>query len=204
MSLIPALEDRFGKHRVRTLGNPLHPEQSLVFLYLELQVPITILMTNGLSDYTMPVSEKWKGREHTELFFCLPTYWDTEDSESPNFSWTYDWIFRLEQFVRERQTWFGPGHTIDCGNPPAAISPLMKEEHLIFLDPIFAVEEMKPLQTDEKTIHFLSIVPIFGDELDYKMGKGTQKFVKKFIAKKNDERLDDYRVSILRSRMRFW
>jgi len=204
MSLIPALEDRFGKHRVRTLGNPLHPEQSLVFLYLELQVPITILMTNGLSDYTMPVSEKWKGREHTELFFCLPTYWDTEDSESPNFSWTYDWIFRLEQFVRERQTWFGPGHTIDCGNPPAAISPLMKEEHLIFLDPIFAVEEMKPLQTDGKTIHFLSIVPIFGDELDYKMGKGTQKFVKKFIAKKNDERLDDYRVSILRSRMRFW
>jgi len=204
MSLIPALEERFGKHRVRTISNPLHPEQSLIFLYLELQVPVTILMTNGLSDYTMPVLDKWKGREHTEIFFCLPTYWDLDEFKDPNFSWTYEWIHTLEQFVREKETWFGPGHTIPCGNPPAPISANMQQEYLIFLDPIFTGDAMRPMEVDGKTIHFLSIVPIFGDELDYKMGKGTDKIVRKFVQRKIDERLDDYRYSVLRSRMRFW
>lgn len=204
MNLITALEERFGAHRVRVASNPLHPEQSLVFLYLELSIPVTVLMTNGLSDYTMPVTDKWKGREHNELFFCLPTYWDMEDTENPNFSWVYEWIFRLETFVREKQTWFGPGHTIPCGNPPAQLSPTMKQEYLIFLDPLFLEEALEPMQIGEKTVRFLSIVPIFGDELDYKMGKGTHKIIKKFIAKKIDERLDDYRPSVLKSRMRFF
>lgn len=204
MDLISALEERFGKHRVRAVQNPLHPEQPLVFLYLELQVPVTILMTHGLSDYTMPVLEKWQDREHNELYFCLPTYWDTDDLENPNFNWVYEWLFRLETFVRERQTWFGPGHTIPCGNPPAPLSETMKQEYLLFLDPMFAEDALRPLETGDKTIHFLATVPIFGDELDYKMGKSTYKIMRKFKQRKIDERLDDYRVSILRSRMRLF
>lgn len=199
-----ALEQSIGSHRVREIANPLHPKQSLLLLYLELSVPVTIVMTNGLSDYTMPVSEKWKGREHTELFFCLPTYWDLDDHDNPNCGWIYDWIFRLEQFVGEKQTWFGPGHTIPCGSPPAKISPLMLEEYFIFLDPIFTADVMKPLESEGKTVHFLSIVPLFGDELDYKMGKGAHKLIRKFVSRKIDERLDDYRVSVLRTRLRFY
>ncbi|MNE39269.1 Suppressor of fused protein (SUFU) [compost metagenome] len=60
------------------------------------------------------------------------------------------------------------------------------------------------MQVQNKTIHFLSIVPLFGDELDYKMGKGTQKFVRKLIQRNYDEKLDDYRKSILNSRLRFF
>lgn len=204
INMIAALEEQFGKHRVEVKPNPLHPEQSLVFLYLELQVPITIVMTNGLSDYTMPVSEKWVGREHNELFFCLPTYWDFEDIANPNSNWIYDWIFRLENFVREKQTWFGPGHTIPCGNPPESLSPLMKQDHFIFLDPLFTESVMQPLEINGKTIYFLAIVPIFGDEMDYKMGKGTHKIIRRFTNRKVDERLDDYRDSVMKSRMRFW
>jgi hypothetical protein len=205
MNLIPQLQQRFGAHRVRQAVNPLHPEQAIVFLYLELQVPVTVLMTCGLSDYEMPVSEKWKGREHNELFFCLPAYWDFDDLENPNFNWVYDWLFRLESFVREKQTWFGPGHTIPCGNPPAQISETMKHEYFILLDPIFLQETMAPLNVDGKQVHFLSIVPLFGDELDFKMAKGTTKqLLKRFMNRKIDERLDDYRASVMKSRMRFF
>jgi hypothetical protein len=204
MNLIPALESRLGAHRVRQIQNPLHPEQSLIFLYLELKVPVTVMMTNGLSDYTMPVMDKWKGREHNELFFCLPAYWDMDDLENPHFNWVYEWIFKLETFVREKQTWFGPGHTIPCGNPPAPLSPTMKQEYLVFLDPLFLQDLLLPLETAGKTIYFLAIVPLFGDELDYKMGKSTFKLLKKFAAKKVDERLDDYRPSVLKSRMFFF
>ncbi len=204
MNIIPALEERFGAHRVRTMLNPIHSSQELTILYLELNVPITIVMTNGLSNYTMPVSEKWKGRQHTELFFALPTYWDLEDVQNTNFSWPFDWIFRLESFVRERNTWFGPGHTIPTSTPPIAISNTMKQDHFIFLDPIYLESALAPLEIDNKTVHFLATVPIFADELDYKMGRGTHQLVKKMIHRKMDERIDDYRVSMLRSRMRFW
>lgn len=189
---------------MRRVQNPLHPEQSLIFLYLEFQIPITILMTDGLSDYTMPVLEKWKGREHTELFFCLPSYWDLDDHSNPNFNWVYEWLFKLETFVREKETWFGPGHTIPCGNPPAPLSATMKQEYLIFLDPMFMEDALQPVVIGDTSVHFLSVVPLFGDELDYKMGKGTRKIIKKFIARKVDERLDDYRPSVLKSRMLFF
>jgi hypothetical protein len=204
MELIQLLESRFGAHRVKLMANPLHPDQELLLLFLELDVPVTVVMTATLSNYQMPVLEQWTGREFTEIYFCLPTYWDFEDYTNPNSSWIYDWIYKLERFVRDKNTWFGPGHTIPTANPEVPISPMMKQEYFIFLDPILLQKELAPLLASGKTIYFLSIVPLFGDELDYKMGKGTQKFVRKFIQRKNDEKLDDYRHSILDSRLKFF
>lgn len=204
MELVKALEDRFGAHRVKPMPNPLHPDQEIILLFLELDVPVTVVMTATLSDYKMPVLDKWVGREFNELYFCLPTYWDFEAYSNPNSSWIYTWIYKLERFVRDRNTWYGPGHTIPTANPEVPISDLMKQEYFIFLDPILLQKELAPVKINGNTTHFLSIVPIFGDELDYKMGKGTQKFVRKFIQRNNDEKLDDYRKSVLNSRMRFF
>lgn len=204
MSLKEALEKRLGAHRVECIPNPRHPEQPIIRLYLELNIPVTVIMTHGLSDYEMPVSEKWKDRAFNELFFCVPSYWELDDLETPAFYWIYDWIYRLEQFVREKNTWFGPGHTIPTGNPIEALSVTMKQEYFIFGDPIFVKEPLLPLELTDKTVHFLSIIPIFGDELDYKIGKGTYKFFKRFVGRKNTEVLDDYRSSILKSRVRLF
>jgi hypothetical protein len=204
MELTKLFEQRFGSHRVKEITNPFHPDQQLLLLFLELDVPVTVLMTASLSDYRMPVLEKWIGREFNEIFFCLPAYWDFDDLENPNFSWIYTWIYKLERFVRDRNTWFGPGHTIPTANPEVAISELMQQEYFIFLDPILLEKELAPISSEGKTIHFLSIVPIFGDELDFKMGKGTQKFVRKLIQRNMDEKLDDYRKSALSSRLRFF
>lgn len=204
MDLLKAFENRFGAHRVRSIQNPLHNEQELIILFLELDVPVTVVMTASLSEYQMPVLEKWVGREFNEIFFCLPTYWDFEDYTNPNASWIYTWLYKLERFVKEKNTWYGPGHTIPTGNPEVPISDLMKQEYFIFLDPILLQKELSPLNVDGKTIHFLSIIPIFGDELDFKMGKGTQKFVRRFIQRNYDEKLDDYRNSVLNSRLRFF
>lgn len=204
MSLELQLKNRLGDHRIQLLQNPLHPEQQIAHVFLELETPVTLVMTYGLSDYSMPVSEKWKGHEHTELFFCLPTYWDFEDIENPHFNWVYDWIFRLEQFAKERNTWFGPGHTLPCGNPAVQLSPTMLQNQFFFIEPLFVKQAMQPLKVGDRTVHFLAIVPIFSDELDYKMGKSAANLVRKLIGKKSDERLDDYRVSTMRSRFSFF
>lgn len=204
MELKDALAERFGAHRVQVIQNPLHPEQELIRLYLELNVPLTIIMTNGLSNYTMPVTEKWIGREHTELCFCLPSYWELDDVSNNNFAWVYAWLFRFERFLREKNTWFGPGHTIPAGNPLQPVSDLLKQEYFIFGDPMLLKKELEPIQVGDKTVHFLVSIPIFGDEFDYKIGKGTYKFFKRYLSRKNTEVIDDFRPSILKSRMTFF
>lgn len=204
MSIVNKLTQRFGEHRVKQIDNPFHPEQKLALLFLELEVPITVIMTTELHKYNMPVLDNWKGRENNELYFCLPSHWDFEDYENPNFAWVYSWLHKLESFVKEKNTWFGPGHTIPTAKPEVAISNLMTQEYFIFLEPILLERELAPISIGNDTVYFLAVVPIFGDELDYKMGKGTIKFRRRFIQRKNTEKLDEYRKSFMTSRMKFF
>lgn len=192
---------RFGEHRVQEV--PVgEGEMPLLMLDLELQSPVNVLVTNGLRNYQMPVTEKWQGREFTELFFCLPSYWDWEEMDNPRTNWVFPWIQRLAKFVQEKETWFGPGHTMPCGAEMNALSETMLQNHFFLMDPILLENELAPIQVEDKTVHFLAIVPIFSDELDYKHSKGTIKLLQKFLQKGITEKLDDFRATSLKSRWR--
>ena len=104
-----ALENRFGAHRVHELETA-EGDIPLLMLDLELKTPVTVLLTNGLSDYKMPVPEKMEGFEYNELFFCLPSYWEWEDMDNPGTNWIFHWIQRLAKYVQEKETLLGHGH----------------------------------------------------------------------------------------------
>ena len=70
--------------------------------------------------------------------------------------------------------------------------------------PYFLEKELSPIINEDKAIHFLGIIPIFEDEMDYKMGKGTYKLLQKIEGKGVSELLDDYRMSCLKSKWRFF
>jgi hypothetical protein len=63
-----ALENRFGQHRVHELETS-QGDFPLLMLDLELKTPVTVLMTNGLCKYRMPVPEKMEGYMNTMSFF---------------------------------------------------------------------------------------------------------------------------------------
>lgn len=172
----------------------------LLLLELESKSPVSVLMTNGLSKFKMKVPEKMAGREFNELYFCLPSYWDWSDLENPRMNWVYPWIQRLTKFVIEKDTWFGPGHTMPCGQDMQSLSDTMLQNHFFLSDPILLAEELKPVEVNRNTIHFLGIIPIFPDEMDYKQGKGTFKLLKKLSQHGVTEKLDDYRSTILKSK----
>ena len=195
------LIQRFGAHRVSEI--PVQDgEIPLLILDLELNSPVTVVVTNGLSDYKMPVPEKWKEREHNELYFCLPSYWEWEDRENPQMNWVFYWIQRLAKHVKEKETWFGHGHSMPCGKEMAALSATMKQNHFMLADPILLEMEMAPIQVEEKDIHFLSIIPLFQDEMDYKQSQGTFKFSQKLNNNGITEKLDDYRGSAMKRKWR--
>jgi len=197
-----ALVQRFGEHRVSSF--PVQEnEMPLLILDLESNSPVTVLMTNGLSNYEMPVPDKMKGYEFNELYFCLPSYWDWDDFENPNMNWVFPWIQRLSKYVQEKNSWFGHGHTMPCGAEMTALSETMQQNHFFLVSPMLLEKELSPLEINDKTIHFLGILPIFGEEMDYKQGKGTQKFIQKLMNNGITEKLDDYRGSSLKSKWRF-
>ena len=197
-----ALGNRFGEHRVSILPTK-EGEISLLVLDLELNSPVTLIMTNGLSDYKMPVHEKMKGREFNELYFCLPSYWKWKELDNEKMNWIFPWIQKLSKYVVEKNAWFGHGHTMPCGTDENRLSSSMRQNHFFLSDPVLLEAELAPIQLGEKTVHFLSIIPIFPDEMDYKQGKGTFKFEKKLRTHGITEKLDDFRGTILRSKWRF-
>lgn len=175
----------------------------LLALDLESKTPVTVLVTNGLRNYEMPVHEKYKGREFNELYFCLPSYWEWEDLDNPQMNWVFHWIQRLVRYVRDKETWFGPGHTMPCGADMQPLSATMKQNHLMIADPILLETEMTPIKVDGKMVHFLAIIPIFGEEMDFKQARGTFKLMQKFTNKGVTENLDDFRSSALSRRWSF-
>jgi len=107
-------------------------------------------------------------------------------------------------YVVEKNTWFGPGHTIPNGKEALPLSPTMQQNYFLISDPILLEQELAPITVGEKNIHFLTIIPIFEDEMDMKAEKGSAKFFKKFMEKGGTEILDDYRRSTLKSKWRMF
>jgi hypothetical protein len=196
-----ALANRFSEHRVSEVPT-LEGEMPLLALDLELSTPVTVIITNGLSDYQMPVPEKVAGREFNEIYFCLPSYWEWEELENPRMNWIFPWIQRLAKYVVDKQTWFGAGHTLPCGKEMQELSETMRQNHFFLSDPILLEQQLAPIEVDGKIIYMLAIIPIFPDEMDYKQGKGTFKFLQKLSNQGVTEKLDDFRSTILKSKWR--
>lgn len=195
------LMDRFGKDSIVSVTKKDANDIETVLISIQKRSKITLFMTVGLSNYDMPVPEMYAGRNLTELVFCLPSYWDLDSISD---QWVYAWIQKFAKHVIEKETWFGPGHTIPNGNPVEPISERMKQKYFILTDPIYLKSELSPITVDDKTVHFLAILPIFEDEMDYKLGKGTFKLLKKIEGKGISEILDDFRMSSLKSKWRIF
>lgn len=199
--LLQLLKERLGEDNFEEMLPQREGDLSLLKIKIQKRSEITVIMTNGLSHYRMPVPEKLIGYEYNELYFCLPSYWDFETAQG---EWVLNWIQKLAKHVVEKQTWFGVGHTIPNGNPAEAISPTMQQKYLFLTEPVFLKDELQPLIMGASSVNFLAVLPIFEDEMDYKMGKGTYKFQKKLHGKGISELLDDYRMSSLKSKWRFF
>lgn len=202
-SLKQKLIERFGEHRVMDVP-VAENEMPLLAFDLELRSRVTVICTNGLSDYKMNVPEKMEGYEYNELCFCLPNYWEWEDVKNPSMNWIFTWIQKLAKHVVEKETWFGHGHTIPTGKDLPSLSPTMKQNHLILTNPILLEKELDEVIVDGKRIRFLTIIPIFSDEMDFKHGKGTAKLLQRLDNKGVNELLDDYRTTVMRGKWRIF
>ena len=180
-----------------------HNETKLVYIPRTRDRNYHIISTIGMSDYSMPVPETFSDKSKIELFFVLPDYWKPDDLESQNHKWVWDQITFMSSFPKERETWFGPGHTIPYSKDGSPISEKYEQVAFLMAEPYVLEEEMKPMLTESDSITFLAVIPLFKNELDFKNKSGTHLLLRKFLKKGISEKVDMFRQCGVRKKWLF-
>jgi hypothetical protein len=159
------------------------------------------LITAGMSAKPMltpPGSEDWR---YAELVMCLPPDWPMFGDafkQDENF-WPIRWLKKLARLPHDYDTWLCALHTVPNGEDP---QPFARNTELccalILLPELFGEEFPNLRVNDEKTIHFLSFVPIYKDEMELKLNHGGNTLVDHLDALGVTELLDVRRPSACR------
>ena len=93
--------------------------------------PFYKLITSGMSQKPMNVSEKSANYQFAELVICLPSNWNMdqnawrEDLNEIHY-WPVRWLKTLARLPHEYGTWLGYYHTIPNGDPAQPYAPNTK------------------------------------------------------------------------------
>lgn len=153
---------------------------------------VLLLFTSGLSNTNQFVDENSKALEKIELYFCLPEYFDLKKEQ-----WPIYWLDRVASIPQKNKTWLGLGDTIPAGKPPEAISDKLTANHFVIMNPYVIQKYLN----EESEVYHLAIVPIFQEELDYKLRNSYTILFKKFSKNGITEMVDIYRSSCCRKRI---
>lgn len=147
----------------------------------------TVLVTSGMSDRPMQVPEESRDFGFMELMLCLPPDWplDQKSFADERHYWPVRWLKMMARFPHEYQTWLGYGHTVPNGDPPQPFAANTDFCSMVVFPPVNAPEEFHLLQHGEKLIRFFQLMPLYREELDFKLNKGLDALV---------ERLDEFGV----------
>ena len=127
-----------------------------------------ILVTIGMSAYKMNTDNP--DDQYMELLIELPAEWpvDKESIKSPNNWWPIEHMYRIARHPRRYNTWLGYGHTFST-------EECVKIENSDFVGFILSdvceipsgVMEYETI--DGRKINFYQMIPIFEDELSFKL-----------------------------------
>lgn len=145
--------------------------------------PFYTLVTSGMSDRPMKAPEKYAHFAYSELFICLPADWkmDQADWKDDANYWPIRWLKTLARFPHEYDAWLWYGHSMPHGDPPTPIHPATNLCAFLLLQNFRLPRAFGTLKiSEEKTIHFLSLIPIHQDELELKFKKGGEEIEARF------------------------
>jgi len=156
-------------------------------------------ITNGMSYLPMEAPNGQEDWRYSELMVCLPPDWPVGDDafkEDKNY-WPI-WVLKmLARFPHKYKTWISWGHTIPNGDPGEPYAENTKLCCAILLPPIDVHRDFFSLRVnDDVTIKFLCVVPIYKEEMDFKLKYGYEGLTDKFDKYKINEVIDINRKNV--------
>lgn len=147
------------------------------------EAPFWVVYTTGMSDLQMTLPEElekeWGHLNRAELMLFLPENWTTssEAFKDDKYYWPIKLLKQLARFPHEYNTWLGYGHTIPNTNEykPYAYSTELNGAILSVLR-----EDIRTFKTkDGNTINIYCVIPLYKEEMDYKLENGVDALFEK-------------------------
>lgn len=139
------------------------------------------LVTMGMGAHLMNVPNQLKEEQlkRAELVICLPEYWklDKEHLKDEKWYWPIRLLKELARFPGENNTWLGWGHTVSYDGPLSYTTELCAS--ILINPPCGNVGGNTCTLPDGEEVNFYQVIPLYGDELEYKLKNGTQKLLDK-------------------------
>ena len=165
-----------------------------------------VLVTSGVADLPMKVPEGMEKLRRAELMICLPKAWPLNDEAFENESnyWPLRWLKRIGRLPHEYETWIGWGHTIPNGDPAEPIADTGFTGVLLH-PPYWLPREFFQLAAkDGETLSFYVMMPLYKEELDLKLAKGTEELERRFKKANLGFVLDTRRTNVAKKKGWFW
>ncbi|HEL2958792.1 TPA: suppressor of fused domain protein [Stenotrophomonas maltophilia] len=169
------------------------------------QFPYLRLVTSGMSDLPMTVPDEVDADvpRYMELMVTLPADWPiSQDAfEDERNYWPVRLLKGLARLPHEYDTWLGFGHTIPNGHPSEPYAPGVGFDGAIVLPPVTTPEDFAELALEDgKVISFMTIIPLYPEEMDLKLKKGAEALLDRFDAKNIQDVIEPGRVNVARKR----
>ena len=200
------IEEHVGKIRTgfqEKWGDTSSPD--ILFVRATLEQPFHIFFTCGVSDNPMNVPEGMEEYSRAELAIALPQSWPLGGKSIKNDEsiWPLRWLKRVGRLPQDQKTWIGKGHTISNGDPWEPIADTNFTGVLV--SPPFGLpQEFSQLQTRQGVnILFYLLIPLYKEEMDLKLRKGSQALEKLLHKHDTDFVLDLQRTNVAKKKSWF-
>jgi hypothetical protein len=147
--------------------------------------PFHVLATIGVSERPQAVPEDADVSARIEMVMGLVSDWPARDRELTDL-WPVQLLSALGRFPhRGEDTWLGVGHTVPNGSPPEPYVP-DGPSGAILLPPVAMPPEFERAEVDfgggPETVQILAVVPLYADEIQYKVQNGARALIERFDA----------------------
>ncbi|MCM3782347.1 suppressor of fused domain protein [Neobacillus mesonae] len=155
------------------------------------QDPFWILYTTGMSDLPMTLPEQMLEQlddsfDRAELMIFLPASWELSEKaiENENNYWPIRLMKQLARFPHEYNTWLSYGHTIPNYEDyePYAEETGLNGVVLYQLNDNLSIIPTK----DGNKVHTYFLIPLYKEEMDYKLEHGMEALMEKLLELGND------------------
>ena len=138
--------------------------------------PYHTLITSGMSSKDMPVPEGAEELKLAELVISLPPDWPVDDKslKDEKKGWPFQILKELARFPHAFDAFLFYGHTVPNTDHFLPYASNTKLCSMLLALPVLPEDGCEELVIDDATkIHFLSIIPIYREEWDFTVKKGS-------------------------------
>ncbi len=135
------------------------------------------LVTMGMGAHRMNVPQELAEYrlERAELLICLPSWWKVDEKNDERWYWPIRLLKQMARFPGVSETWLAWGHTVSNGVPYDGSAGFCAS---LLLSPLDAAKEAQVLKLpDGEEINFYQLIPLYKEELDYKVAHDTEALV---------------------------